>query len=101
VSNVATDKVVRLRDGRGGEIAEQVARTVSSMADQLSQRVADLNSKARVVARSTDGFVRASPWQAVGLVTLAGLAAGLLISWAASGRHRSGDEDHYDELSGG
>jgi ElaB/YqjD/DUF883 family membrane-anchored ribosome-binding protein len=93
-----------LKDLRAGEVVDQVARTVSSMADQLNESVQGWNSKARAMARSADGFVRASPWQAVGIIALAGLATGLLVSYGARGRRRAAardSQDHYDETSGG
>jgi ElaB/YqjD/DUF883 family membrane-anchored ribosome-binding protein len=98
----ANQNVVRLKDVRAGDIADQVAKTVSSMADQLVDRVQSLGSRAKVVARNTDGFVRTSPWQAVGIIALVGLAAGVLVSYSARSRrapHES--DDTYDETSGG
>jgi ElaB/YqjD/DUF883 family membrane-anchored ribosome-binding protein len=100
----ANQNVVRLKDTRASEIVDQVAKTVSSMADELTNRVQSLNSKARTVAKSTDSYVRSSPWQAVGIIALAGLATGLLVSYAArSSRGRSTYDgyDSYDENSGG
>jgi ElaB/YqjD/DUF883 family membrane-anchored ribosome-binding protein len=98
----ANQNVVRLKDVRAGEIADQVAKTVSSMADQLVDRVQNLGSRAKVVAKHTDGFVRASPWQAVGIIALAGLAAGILVSYSARSRRPQYDaDDSYDETSGG
>jgi ElaB/YqjD/DUF883 family membrane-anchored ribosome-binding protein len=98
----ANQNVVRLKDVRAGDIADQVAKTVSSMADQLVDRVQSLGSRAKVVAKNTDGFVRTSPWQAVGIIALAGLAAGVLVSYTArSRRPKYESDDNYDETSGG
>ncbi len=103
MSNVADRNVVRLRD-RSNEMVDQVAKTVSSMADQLTDSLQNWRSRAKGVATSTDGFVRSSPWQAVGLVALAGLAAGLVVSYGARSvrarRQRANGAD-YDEMSGG
>jgi ElaB/YqjD/DUF883 family membrane-anchored ribosome-binding protein len=104
MSSEAKQNVVRLEDIRAGEIIDQVAKTVSSMADHLTDSVQSWSSKARAVARNTDGFVRSSPWQAVGIIALAGLATGLLVSYAARGRQRRlarGSDESYYEHSGG
>ena len=104
MSSAANQNIVRLKEGRAGDIVDQVAKTVGAMADQLTESVQGWSSRAQVAARNTDGFVRSSPWQAVGVIALAGLATGLLVSYGARGRRRKAARDRYDsydESSGG
>ncbi len=104
MNSLSNQNVVRLDDVRAGELADRVAKTVSSMADQLADKVQTWGSKAKAVAKNTDGFVRASPWQAVGLIALAGVAIGLLVSYSARRRRARpayDTDDRYDDMSGG
>jgi ElaB/YqjD/DUF883 family membrane-anchored ribosome-binding protein len=39
-----------------------------------------VRAQARRVASSADGYVRESPWQALGIAALAGLAVGFLVA---------------------
>jgi hypothetical protein len=77
---MANRTVVRLKDFRVGDVGSKVSSAVSSLADQLVHGVEGWTTKARSAAKSTDGFVRSSPWQAVGVIALAGVAAGMLVS---------------------
>jgi hypothetical protein len=56
-------------------------------------------------ARGADRFVRSSPWRAVGTMALAGLAAGILVSYGAKLRlRRASAASHRDadpEVAGG
>jgi ElaB/YqjD/DUF883 family membrane-anchored ribosome-binding protein len=49
---------------------------ISNVVDLFTDRLAG-------AAKSTDGFVRSNPWQAVGSIALVGLAAGLLVARGA------------------
>lgn len=70
-------------DAMGSETASARARlkqTLSKAKDRLSAGVAAVSDQAGETAKATDGFVRDNPWQAIGLVAVAGLAVGMLIS---------------------
>lgn len=104
----AANRVVRLKDFRAGDVGNKVSEAFNAVSGQISDGLQDFGSKARRrarrVARSTDGFVRDNPWQVLGGVALAGLAAGLLVSFAARARRRSdaeGVDAGSDILSGG
>lgn len=83
MNSMANRTVVRLKDFRVGDVSSKVSSAVSSLADQLVHGVEDWTTKARNAAKSTDGFVRSSPWQAIGVIALAGVAAGMLVSRSA------------------
>jgi ElaB/YqjD/DUF883 family membrane-anchored ribosome-binding protein len=88
MSSAANQTVVRLKDFR----------------DEIADSVQNWTSKARSAAKTTDGFVRSSPWQAVGAVALVGAAAGLVLSLGARrARQRAAANrpDVASEMSGG
>jgi ElaB/YqjD/DUF883 family membrane-anchored ribosome-binding protein len=103
--SVARQTVVRLKDIRAGEVGAQVSKTLSSIAGRLADGVQDWSSKARSAAKSTNGFVRSSPWQAVGAVALVSVAAGILVSRSARRVRqravRDASRDSVSEISGG
>ncbi len=49
----------------------------------------------------TEGFVRANPWQAVGVVALIGVVTGVLASRRARRRAAYGAQGAASELAGG
>lgn len=78
--------------GRGREIvSDRILNGMGSLADQLVGAV-----------KGADGFVRGSPWQAVGAVALAGVAAGILVTRGVR-RARNGalTHDSISEVTGG
>jgi ElaB/YqjD/DUF883 family membrane-anchored ribosome-binding protein len=104
MSNIAGQTVVRLKDFRVADVGNQVSSAMSSIAGQLADGVQRWTSKAKSAAKTTDGFVRSSPWQAVGAIALAGVAAGILMSRSARrARQRAPrtDRDSPAENSGG
>lgn len=84
MNNLADDTVVPLHDFRasGAEARKgrRIGRTVGATVGRLSDR-------ARNAVRTTDEFVRVSPWQAAGIVAIVGLGAGL-VAGRLSGRPR-------------
>jgi len=100
--SAADQTIVRLKDFRTDRVSA-VRDAVGSRAGQLVDGVRSWTSKARSAAKSTDGFVRSSPWQAAGAVALAGLAAGILVSRSARrARQRVSDPNlATSEVSGG
>jgi ElaB/YqjD/DUF883 family membrane-anchored ribosome-binding protein len=104
MSSIADQTVVRLKDFRATDVGNKVSSTVSQVAGQIAERVHDWASKARGAAKTTDGFVRSSPWQVVGVVALAGIAAGFLVAQgarAARRRARAARIDSSSEMTGG
>jgi len=104
MNSVADQTIVRLKDFRAADVGKKVSSTVSNVAGQIADRVQDWTSKARGAAKTTDGFVRSSPWQAAGAVAVAGLAAGFLVmrgARAARRRASAARNDSSSEMTGG
>jgi ElaB/YqjD/DUF883 family membrane-anchored ribosome-binding protein len=99
MSSVA-DHVVHLRDYNPREAGARISSAVSSLGSQLVDGVQAWGTKAKGAARTTDRFVRTSPWQAAGVVTVAALAAAVVAARVRRARRaRSAAVD--DCLSGG
>jgi ElaB/YqjD/DUF883 family membrane-anchored ribosome-binding protein len=87
MSTVADDTVVQLRGLRSTGSKVPLIGAVSDAVGRLSDR-------AKTAVQTTDDFVRQSPWQAVGLVTLVGLGVGFIASWAVSRSRRRAPPTH-------
>lgn len=73
---------------------------------RLNERAVDvvelLVDQLAAAAKSADGFVRASPWQAAAVGAVAGVAAGFLVSRGARRSRRfATDRDYLSEVTGG
>jgi ElaB/YqjD/DUF883 family membrane-anchored ribosome-binding protein len=111
MSSAAGQTVVRLKNfaaGTAGDAGSHISNALGSFAGQLVDGVRDWRWKAKTAARTTDGFVRSSPWQAAGAIAVAGVAAGILVSWSMRRARRravlDADEARVDgvsEVSGG
>jgi ElaB/YqjD/DUF883 family membrane-anchored ribosome-binding protein len=104
MGSVADQTVVRLKDFRAADVGDKVSTTVSNVAGRIADRVHNWASTARGAAQTTDGFVRSSPWQVVGAVALAGLAAGYLVTRGARAARRrasAATNDSSSEMTGG
>ncbi|MDB6083373.1 MAG: hypothetical protein JWN43_1254 [Gammaproteobacteria bacterium] len=99
MANLADQTVVRMKDFRVGEVGSRVSSAVNSLAGQVVDGVQGFTSKARSAAKSTDGFVRSSPWQVMGATVLAGLAAGILVSRGVRRARRRAHDDDSPELT--
>lgn len=62
------------------EVGTQDAASVASLTDAVTDAVSDWADRAQGIAKSTDQYVRNSPWRTAGMVALAGLAIGYTIS---------------------
>jgi ElaB/YqjD/DUF883 family membrane-anchored ribosome-binding protein len=83
VVNDAEELLKATAQQTGEKIAAVRAKAEESLRiakDRIAQEGAVVVEKAKVVARSTDEFVKENPWQAVGIGALAGLVIGILIS---------------------
>jgi len=102
MANVAERSVVSLNDFRAGDVTERLSKALNAFTSQLAGHAKGLSSKARTAAKSTDGFVRSSPWTAVGSMALAGIAVGILMSMGAQRqRRKSAPAYSTDEQSDG
>jgi ElaB/YqjD/DUF883 family membrane-anchored ribosome-binding protein len=68
----------------GGSKADELRARGMSLLDGALDEVQQLQSatleKSKEIAHSTDTYVRANPWQAVGLAAAGGLLIGMLIA---------------------
>ena len=104
MSSVANQTVVRLKDFRTGDVADRVSNALNAFSTQVADSVQEWRAKAGTAARATDGLVRSNPWQTVGAVALAAVAAGVLVSLSAQRARRARAQDLYDataETQGG
>jgi ElaB/YqjD/DUF883 family membrane-anchored ribosome-binding protein len=62
------------------KIRAKVRMALVAAKSALKDGATQVRTQAQQVASTTDGYVRGSPWQALGLATLFGVAVGLLVS---------------------
>ena len=58
----------------------RVETALASAKANLASGTDSIRRRARQVASSTDGYVRESPWQALGIAALVGAAIGFLVT---------------------
>lgn len=82
---VISDAEALLR-ASAGQAEETIAAARAKIRESLDSAKAGLgplgeeaSAQARAAVRAADGYIRANPWQAVGIAVLAGIAVGLLI----------------------
>ena len=76
------DLVSRVADVRDPDLARiraKVQAALASTRDSLLTGAETVRRQARQVAQTTDDYVRASPWQALGIAAVAGAALGYVI----------------------
>jgi ElaB/YqjD/DUF883 family membrane-anchored ribosome-binding protein len=76
----AADRIITDARDYVRDVGSQGAASVASLTDAVTDVVADWADRAQGIARSTNEYVRSSPWRTAGLVALAGLAIGYTIS---------------------
>ena len=78
------EALLRATVGEAGETVQaaraKVEETLASAKLRLGPLGEEAAEQARAAARAADDYVRANPWQAVGIAALVGIALGLLIS---------------------
>ena len=74
------EALLRATVGQAGETVASARASVQETLDSAKLRLGPLGEEAAEKARAADEYVRANPWQAVGIAALAGVALGLLIS---------------------
>lgn len=73
-------KIAHVTDLEVAQLRSSVQEKITSAKDTLAAGGKRITETARVAAGATDDYVRASPWQAVGVAALAGAAIGYLFS---------------------
>ena len=74
------EALLRATVGEAGETAAAARAKMQESLESAKLKLGPLGEEAAEQARAADGYVRANPWQAVGIAALAGIALGLLIS---------------------
>ncbi len=77
------DLVARLSDLKDADVARvrtKVMRAVDSAKESLAGRADTVKRHAQKVASTADGYVRESPWAAVGLAAVVGAVVGILVA---------------------
>jgi ElaB/YqjD/DUF883 family membrane-anchored ribosome-binding protein len=71
-------KVSDLKDPEITKLRNKVQNAIATARDTISSGADTVRRQASQAASSTDDFVRDSPWQAIGIAALVGVAVGFL-----------------------
>ena len=74
------EALLRATVGQAGETAAAAREKMQESLESAKLKLGALGEEAAERVRAADDYVRANPWQAVGIAALAGIALGLLIS---------------------
>ena len=74
------EALLRATVGQAGETAAAARARMQESLESAKLKLGPLAEEAAERVRAADNYVRANPWQAVGIAALAGIALGLLIS---------------------
>ncbi|MGA2776487.1 MAG: DUF883 family protein [Steroidobacteraceae bacterium] len=74
------NRVANLKDADVVRIRGRVEHALASAKQSIASGTESVRYQARRVASTADGYVRESPWQALGIAALVGVAIGLLAS---------------------
>ena len=76
-----TEELLRATANEGGEslgaVRDRVAERVARAKEDLAEFGEDAFARGKAAARTTDEYVRAHPWQSVGVAAAIGLLVGL------------------------
>ena len=73
-------KVGNVSDVDVAQLRERLKEKLDTAKETLAEGSRRITETARDAASATDDYVRSSPWQALGLAALAGIAVGFIIS---------------------
>ncbi len=73
------EALLRATVGQAGETAAAARAKMQESLESAKLKLGPLGEEVAEKARAADDYVRANPWQAVGIAVLAGIALGLLI----------------------
>jgi len=74
------EALLRATVGQAGETTAAARAKMQESLESVKLKLGPLGEEVAEKARAADDYVRANPWQAVGIAVLAGIALGLLIS---------------------
>jgi ElaB/YqjD/DUF883 family membrane-anchored ribosome-binding protein len=69
-----------LKDADMSRVRNKVENALAAAKESLASGTETARRQARKVAGTADDYVRESPWQAIGIAALAGVAVGFLLS---------------------
>jgi len=79
-------KVANVSDADVARVREKVTAAISSTKSGLANSAANIKQQAQDAAKYADGYVRESPWQAVGVGAAIAAVLGLSIGYLAARR---------------
>ena len=74
------EALLRATVGHAGETTAAARAKMQESLESAKLKLGPLGEEVAEKARAADDYVRANPWQAVGIAVLTGIALGLLIS---------------------
>ena len=74
------EALLRATIGQAGDTAAAARAKMQESLESAKLKLGPLGEEAAERVRAADGYVRANPWQAVGIAALVGIALGLLVS---------------------
>ena len=72
-------RVADVKDPAVARIRDKIQATLASTRESLLSGAETVGRQARQVAATTDDYVRTSPWQALGIAAVAGVALGYVM----------------------
>ncbi len=72
--------VANLKDAELVRVRDRIANSLEAAKESVASVAASVKAQAQRVANSADDYVTTSPWRALGIAALAGIAVGLLAS---------------------
>jgi ElaB/YqjD/DUF883 family membrane-anchored ribosome-binding protein len=73
-------RIADLNDADVASLRERVKSTVAAAKESLAEGAETVRRQAQNVWSGADGYVRESPWIAIGLAALVGAVAGILVA---------------------
>ena len=74
------EALLRATVGQAGETTAAARAKMQESLESAKLKLGPLGEEVAEKARAADDYVRANPWQAVGIAALVGIALGLLVS---------------------
>jgi ElaB/YqjD/DUF883 family membrane-anchored ribosome-binding protein len=73
-------RISNLKDADVARVRNKVEQALASAKESIAAGTDTVRQQARRVASTADDYVRESPWQALGIAALAGVAIGFLVT---------------------
>jgi ElaB/YqjD/DUF883 family membrane-anchored ribosome-binding protein len=73
------NRVAQSRDPATEHLCARVAEAVANARRALNERASQVQRQARDALAASDSYVRAQPWESMGVAAVAGLVVGLLL----------------------